>query len=109
MAHWQNQSRSILGLAALLTLLLAQTASSLLSHQSRIDLTPRTLYRDFGSIVGMVLTGTRHIADDLELLYELHQLATGPPRSERPVPVSRSSAPSSSTPETICEHRAIAA
>ena len=107
MAHWQRQSRSILSLAALLSLLLVQTAFSLPFRQTHINVSPRMLYNNFGSIFGAVLTRSRHIAGDLELLYELRQLATGPPQSERPVPVSRSSAPSSSTQETLCEHRAI--
>jgi hypothetical protein len=109
MAHWRRQSRSILGLAALLSLLLVQTASGLPFRQTRINLSPRMLYHNFGSIFGAVLTGSRHIAGDLELLYELRQLATGPPQSERSFPVSRSSAPTPSMQETICEHRAIPA
>jgi hypothetical protein len=108
MADWQRQPRSILGLAALLSLLLVQTAFSLPFRQTRTNLGPHMLYHNLGSIVGTVLTGTRHIADDLVLLYELHQLASGPPQSER-VSVSRSSAPSSPVQKTLCEHRAIPA
>jgi hypothetical protein len=107
MADWQRQSRSILGLAALFSLLLVQTAFSLPFRQTRINLSPRMLYHNFGSIFGALLTGSRHIVGDLELLYELRQLATGPPQSERSVPVSRSSTPPSSTQGTLCEHRAI--
>ena len=106
MADWQRQPRSILGLAAFLSLLLVQTAFSLPFRQTRTNLSPRMLYHNLGSIVGTVLTGTRHIADDLELLYELRQLATGPPQSEKSVPVSPNSAPSSPTQEMLCEHRA---
>jgi len=109
MADWQRRPRSILGLAALLSLLLVQTAFSLPVHQTRINLSPRMLYHNLGSIVGAVLTGSRHIADDLELLNELRQLATRPPQSEKSVPVYRSSAPSSSTQEMLCEHRPIPA
>jgi len=109
MAHWQRQSRSILGLAALLSLLLVQTASGLPFRQTRINLNPRMLYHNFGSIFGAILTGSRHIAGDLELLYELRQLATGLPQSEKSFPVSRSSAPTPSTQEMLCEHRAIPA
>jgi hypothetical protein len=109
MADWQRQSRPVLGLAALLSLLLAQTAFSLPFRQTRINLSPRMLYHNLSSIVGAVLTGTRHIAGDLELLYELRQLATGPPQSEKSVPVSRSSAPSSPEQKTLCEHRVIPA
>jgi hypothetical protein len=109
MAHWQRQSRSILGSAALLSLLLVQTAFGFPFLQTRINLSPRMLYHNVGSIFGAVLTGSRHIADDFELLYELRKLATGPPQSEKSVPVSRSSAPSSSTQATLREHRAIPA
>lgn len=109
MAHWQRRSRSILGLATLLSLLLVQTAFSLPFRQTHINLSPRGLYHNLGSIVGAVMTGSRHIAGDLELLYELRQLATRPPQSARSVPISRSSAPSPSTQETLCEHRAIPA
>jgi hypothetical protein len=105
MADWQRQSRPILGLAALLSLLLVQTAFSLPFRQTRTNLNPRMLYHNLGSIVRAVLTGSRHIAGDLELLYELRQLATGPPQSERSVTVSRSSTPSSPTQKTLCEHR----
>ena len=105
MADWQRQPRSILGLAALLSLLLAQTAFSLPFRQTRTNLSPHMLYHSLGSIVGTVLTGTRHIADDFVLLYELRQLATAPPQLEKSVPVSRSSAPSSPTQKTLCEHR----
>jgi len=109
MADWQRQSRPILGLAALLSLLLVQTAFSLPFRQTRTNLNPRMLYHNLGSIVGAVLTGSRHIADNLELLYELHQLASGPPQPERSGTVSRTSAPSSSTQTTLCEHRVIPA
>jgi hypothetical protein len=109
MAHWQRQSRPILGLAALLSLLLVQTAFGLSSRQTRINLSPRMLYDNFGSMVSAVLTGSRHIAGDLELLHALHQLATAPPQSDKSVPVSRSSAPSSSTQDMLCERRAIPA
>ncbi len=105
MADWRRQPRSTLGLAALLSLLLVQTAFSLPLRQTRTNLSPRMLYHNLGSIVGTVLTGTRHIADDFVLLYELHQLATGPPQLEKSVPVSRSSAPSSPAQKTLCEHR----
>ena len=109
MADWQRQSRSILGLAALLSLLLVQTAFGPPFRQTRINLSPRLLYHNFGPMFGAVLTGSRHIAGDLELLYALHQLATAPPPSDKAVPVSRSSTPSSSTQEMLCERRAIPA
>lgn len=107
MADCQRQSRSIVGSAVLLSLLLVQTAFNLPSRQTRNNLSPRMLYHNLGSIVGAVKIGSRHIADDLELLYELRQLASGPPQSERSAPVSRSSVPSLPTQETLCERRAI--
>ena len=109
MARWQPQSRSVLGLAALLSLLLVQTAFGLPFRQTRINLSPRMLYHNFGSMVGAVLTGSRHIAGDLELLYVLHQLATAPAQSDKSVPASPRSAPSSSTQQMLCERRAIPA
>ena len=109
MAHWRRQSRPILGLAAVLSLLLVHTAFGLPFRQPRTNLSPRMLYHNFGSIFGAVLTGSRHIAGDFELLYALHRLATAPPQSDKAVPVSRSSAPSSSTLEMLCERRAISA
>src|ERR1700721_781711 len=98
MANSQLQSRSILGLAASLSLLLVQTAFNL--PQTPTNLSPRMLFPPLGSIVGAVLSGSRHMAGDFELLYELHQLASGPPQSERSVSASPSTAPSSSTQKT---------
>jgi hypothetical protein len=109
MAHWQRQSRSILGLAVLLSLLLVQTVSGLPFRQTRINLSPRMLYHNFGSILGAVLIGSRHVAGDLELLSALHQLATAHLQSDKAVSVSLTSAPSSSTQEMLCEHRPIPA
>ena len=110
MAHWPLQLRRTLGLsAALLSLLLVQNALGFPFRKVNANLSPRMLYHNLGSTVGAVLSGSRHIADDFELLYELHQLASAPPQSERSVPVSRSSAPSSPTQETLCERRAIPA
>jgi hypothetical protein len=93
----------------LLSLLLVQTAFGLSFRQTRINLSPRVLYHNFDSMVGAVLIGGHHIAGDLELLYALHQLATAAPQSDNAVPVSRSSVPSSSTQEMLCERRAIPA
>jgi len=105
MAHWQRQSRSILGLAVLLSLLLVQTVSGLPFRQTRINLSPRMLYHNLGSFVSVVLTGSRHIADDLELLYQLRQLAMGASQPEKPsVPVSLSSPPPSAQ-KTVCAYR----
>ena len=111
MAHWQRQPRRILGVAAaLLSLLLVQSAFGFPFGQTRANLSPRMLYDNLRSLVGVVLTGSRSIVDDLELLYELRQLATGASQAERPsVPVSLSSPPPSSAQEAVCDHRAIPA
>jgi hypothetical protein len=105
MADWQRQSRPVLGLAALLSLLLAQTAFSLPFRQTRTNLSPRMLYHNLGSLVVVALSGTRHFVDNLETLYELHQLAMGASRPEKPsVPVSLSSPPPSAQ-KGVCAYR----
>lgn len=110
MAHWQRQPRRILGLGAALSLLLVQSALGFPFRQTRANLTPRMLYRNLGSLVGVVLTRSRHIVDDLEFLYELRQLAMGTSQAERSsVPVSLSSAPPSSAQEGVCDYQAIPA
>ena len=102
MKHWQP--RSTLCLAALLSLLLVHSAFGFpfLEHA---NLSPRMLSRHLGSFVSVVLTGSRHIADDLELLYQLRQLAMGASQPEKPsVPVSLSS-PLPSAQKTVCAYR----
>ena len=91
MAHSRQKLRYI-GLAApLLALLLVQSAFGFPFRQ-RANLSPRVLYHSLGSFVSVVQTGSRHIANDLELLCQLHQLAMGASQSEKPsVPVSLSS------------------
>ena len=75
-----------IGLAALLlALLLVQSAFSF-SFRRRANLSPRMLYHNLGSFVSLVLTGSRHIAGDLELLYQLRQLAAGASQPEKPLP-----------------------
>lgn len=102
MAHWQR----ILGLAAaLLSLLLVQSAFGFPFHQTRANMSPRMLYHNLGSFVGVVLTGTRHIVDDLELLYELRQLTMGAAQAEgSSAPVSLSSPPPSAQ-KAVCAYR----
>ena len=102
--HWQRQPRSTLCLAALLSLLLVQSAFGFpfLQHA---NLSPRMLSHNLGSFVRVVLTGSRHIADDLELLYQLRQLAMGASQPEKPsVPISLSS-PLPSAQKTVCAYR----
>jgi hypothetical protein len=104
MKHWQRQPRSTLCLAALLSLLLVQSAFGFPFRQ-HANLSPRMLYHNLGSFVSVVLTGSRHIADDLELLYQLRQLAMGASQPEKPsVPVSLSSPPPSAQ-KTVCAYR----
>ena len=105
MKHWQRQPRSTLCLAALLSLLLVQSAFGFPYNQTRINLSPRVLYNSLGSFAGMVLTGGRHIVNDLELLYQLHQLAMGASQPEKPpVPASLSS-PLPPAQKTLCAYR----
>ena len=104
MKHWPNQPRFTLCLAALLSLLLVQSAFGFpfLQHA---NLSPRMLSHNLGSFVSMVLTGSRHVAADLELLYQLRQMAMGASQPEKPsVPVSLGS-PLPSAQETICAYR----
>ena len=104
MKHWQRQPRSTLFLAALLSLLLVQSAFGF-PFRPRANLNPSVLYHNLGSFVTVVLTGSRHIADDLELLYQLRQLAMGASQPEKPsVPVSVSS-PLPSRQKTVCASR----
>jgi hypothetical protein len=93
MAHWQPQPRHILGLAAAsLSLLLVQNAFGFPFRQTSANLRPRMLYHHLDSLVGVVLTGSSHLVDDLETLHELRQLALGASQAERSsVPVSLSS------------------
>lgn len=111
MAHWQRQPRPISGLAtALLSFLLVQSAFGLPFGQTRANLSPRMLYHSLGSLVGVVLTDSRHIVDDFELLYELHQLSMRASQAERSsVPVSLSSPPPSSAQVAVCDYPAIPA
>jgi hypothetical protein len=111
MSYRRWQPRRILGLAAaLLLLLLVQSAFGLPSRPTRANLSPRMLYHNLGSLVGVVLTGSRHIVGGLETLYELHQLAMGASQTERSSgPVSLNSSAASSAQEAVCDYRAMPA
>jgi len=103
MAHSRRKPRFI-GLAApLLALLLVQSAFGFPFRQ-RVNMSPRVFYHYVGSFVGVVLTGSRHILDDLVLLYEIRQLAMGASQPEKPsVRVSPSSPPPSQ--KGVCAYR----
>jgi hypothetical protein len=105
MSYRQRQPRRIPGLAAaLLLLLLVQSTFGFPSRQTRANLSPRMLYHNLGSLVGVVLTGSRHIVGGLETLYELHQLAMGTSQTE----TLNSSSPSSAQ-EAVCDYPAMPA
>jgi hypothetical protein len=104
MAYWRQQPRRMLGLAAAsLSLLLVQNAFGFPFRQTSAHLRPRMLYHHLDSLVGVVLTGSSHLVDDLKTLYELRQLALGAsPAEKSSVPVSRSSPPASSAQSVVC-------
>lgn len=105
MAHCQRQPLGILGLAAaLLSLLLVQSAFGF-PFRKRANPSPRVLYHNLGSLVVVTLSGSRRFVDNLETLYELHQLAVGASQPEKPsVPVSLSSPPPSAQ-KRVCAYR----
>lgn len=105
--HWRRQPGRMLGLtAALFSILLVQNASGFPFRPTSANLSPRMLYHNLDSLVGVVLTGSGHIVKGLETLYELRQLALGALPSERSsVPVSLNSAPLSSAHEAVCSYR----
>lgn len=109
MANWRRHPRRILGLAAAsLSLLLVQNAFSFPVRQTSANLRPGVLYHHLDSLVGVVLTASSHIVDDLETLYELRQLALGASQAEKSsVPVSLNSPPASSAQSMVCNHRAV--
>jgi hypothetical protein len=109
MANWRRQPRRILGLAAAsLSLLLVQNAFSFPVRQTSANLRPGMLYHHLDSLVGVVLTASSHIVDDLETLYELRQLALGASQAEKSsVPVSLNSPPASSAQSVVCNYRAV--
>src|SRR5215472_3704989 len=104
MKHRQRQPRSTLCWAALLSLLLVQSAFGLPFFQ-HANLSPRMLSHNLGSFVSVVLTGSHHIADDLVLLYQLRQLAVGTsPPEKSSVPVSLGS-PLPPAQKMVCGYR----
>ncbi len=107
MAHRQLQPRRILVLAVvLLIFLLVQTAFALPFLQTRANLSPRTFYRNFGSLVSVVVTGSRHIVGSLETLNELHQLAIATSQTEgSSASISLNSQSRLSAPVGICDYR----
>lgn len=105
MKHWQRQPKSTLSLAALLSLLLVQSAFGFPYSQTRINLTPRVLYNSLGSFASTVLTQGRHVVNDLELLYQLHQLAMGASQPEKPPAPASLSSPLPPAQKTLCAYR----
>jgi len=109
MTHRRLQPRRILGLAVVLLLfLLVQSAFALPFLQTRANLSPRMFYRNFGSLVGVVITGSRQIVGSLETLYELRQLAVASSQTEGSSgSISLNSR--SSAQVVVCEYRAMPA
>jgi hypothetical protein len=107
MTHRQLQPRCILGLAVvLLIFLLVQSAFALPFLQTRANLSPRMFYRNFGSLVGLVVTGSHHIVGSLETLYELRQLAVATSRTEGSSgSISLNSQSRSSAQVVVCDYR----
>ena len=105
--YWRRQPGRRLGLtAALFSLLLVQNASGFPFRSTSANLSPRVLYHNLDSLVGVVLTGSRHMVKGLETLYQLRQLALGTLPSERSsVPLSLDSPPLSSAHEAVCSYR----
>jgi hypothetical protein len=105
--HWRRQPGRMLGLtAALFSILLVQNASGFPFRSTSANLSARTLYHNLDSLVGVVLTGSRHMVKGLETLYQLRQLALGALPSDRSsVPVSLNSPPFSSAHEAVCSYR----
>jgi hypothetical protein len=109
MTHRQLQTRRILGLAVVLLLfLLVQSAFALPLLQIRANLSPRMFYRNFGSLVGVVVTGSHHIVGSLETLYQLRQLAVATSQTEGSSgSISLNSR--SSAQVVVCDYRAMPA
>lgn len=106
---YRQQPRRILGLAAaVLLLLLVQSAFGFPSRATRANLSPRMLYHNLGSLGGVVLTGSRHIVGGLETLYELGQLTMAASQTESSSgPVSLNSSCPSSAQEAVCHNRSM--
>jgi hypothetical protein len=106
MTHRQLQPRCILGLAVvLLIFLLVQSAFALPFLQTRANLSPRMFYRNFGSLVGLVVTGSHYIVGSLETLYELRQLAVATsPTEGSSGSISLNSQSRSSAQVVVCDY-----
>jgi hypothetical protein len=105
--HRQLQPQRALGLALVLLLfLLVQSAFALPFLPTRANLSPRMFYRNFGSLIGVVVTGSHHIVGSLETLYELRQLAVATSQTEGSSgSISLNSR--SSAQVVVCDYRAI--
>jgi hypothetical protein len=108
MAHRHLQPRHTVGVAvALLLLLLVQSAFGFPFRQTRANLSPRMFYRNFGSLVGVVLTESRHIVGSFETLYELRQLAVATSQTEESSgSISLNSQSHSPAQVVVCDYRA---
>jgi hypothetical protein len=105
MAHRQLRLPRILRLAALF--LLVQSAFALPFSQTRANLNPRTFYRGAGSLVGVVVTGSRHIVVSFETLYEIRQLANATRETAGSSGAASVNCPSgSSMPVVLCDYHA---
>jgi hypothetical protein len=107
MTRRQLQPRRILGLAVVLLLfLLVQSAFALPFLQTRANLSPRMFYRNFGSLVGAVVTGSHHLVGSLETLYELRELAVATSQAEGSSgSISLNSRSRSSAQSVVCDYR----
>jgi hypothetical protein len=106
MAYRQLQPRHTGVAVALLLLLLVQSAFGFPFRQTRANLSPRMFYHNFGSLVGVVLTGSHHIVGSLETLYELRQLAMATSQTEGSSgSISLNSQSRSSAQVVVCDYR----
>jgi hypothetical protein len=107
MAHRQLQPSRLLRLAVVLLLfLLVQSAFAIPFLQARANLNPRMFYRNAGSLVSVVVSGSRQIVGSFETLYELRQfvIATSQTAASSSA-ASANSASGSSTPAVLCDYR----
>jgi hypothetical protein len=107
MAPRQLQPSRLLRLAVVLLLfLLLQSAFAIPFLQARANLNPRTFYRNAGSLVSVVVSGSRQIVGSFETLYELRQfvIATSQTAASSSA-ASANSASGSSTPAVLCNYQ----
>jgi hypothetical protein len=107
MAHPQLQPPRILRLAVVLLLfLLVQSAFALPFLQTRANANPRMFYRSVSSLVGVVVSGSRHIVGSFETLYEIRQMAIATSQTAGSLGAVSVNCPSgSSTPVVLCDYR----